>query len=279
MTGTYVPRDPGPNPNISDHPPWRLFAVLGAGFVGVVLVLWFVLGAIGGFVARQLPDSLEQKLGSVLAVERMQATRPELVAARGHLQGIVDRMSEQLPERELPYRVVVIDDPTVNAAAVPGGWILVFRGLLDSVESENELAMILGHELAHHVHRDHLEHMGRRLVVGAALNAVLGGTTGLEGLGQAGIQGLSLKMSRDDEREADALGLELLQATYGHVGGSTDFFERMIRSDSSEALAWLQTHPLSAERVQRLRDLAAERGYPVAGPRPLPDFPTDPSTP
>jgi predicted Zn-dependent protease len=272
VTGTYIPNDPGPNPNISDTPPWRLFAVLGAGFVLMILVLWFALGAIAGAVAQRVPDAMEARLGSLFDVERLQGQQPELLAARVHLQAMVDVMARELPERALRYRVVVLDDTTVNAAALPGGWILVFAGLIESAESENELAMVIGHELAHHVHRDHLEGLGRRLVVGAVINAIFGGTAGLDQISRLGVEGLSLRMSRDDEREADALALELLVATYGHVGGATDFFARLVDRDPSARLAWLQTHPLSIERIRRIEALAAERGYRFGATRPLPDF-------
>ena len=276
MSTNYVPRDPGPNPNITGDPPWRLMAILAGGFVGVIVIAWFVLGWVGGALAKQVPDGIEAKLGAMIDVERMQSDDPALLAAREHLQDIVDVMAAELPPRELPYRVIVIDEPTVNAAAVPGGGILVFRGLLDGATSENEIAMILGHEIAHHHHRDHLERLGRQLVVGAALNAILGGTNGLEQLGQLGVEGLSRQMGRDDEREADVLALDLLHATYGHVGGATAFFERMVEHDSPEALAWVSTHPLSAERIDRIVELAAERGYRFGETRPLPDFASTP---
>lgn len=272
MNAPYVPNDPGPNPNIVDAPPWRLLAILAGGFVGVLLVAWFVLGWIGGALAKQVPDGVEEKLGRMIQVERMQSDDPVLQATRDHLQQIVDTMAATLPERDLQYRVIVVDDPTVNAAAVPGGSILVFRGLLDGATSENEIAMILGHEIAHHHYRDHLERLGRQLVVGAVLNAILGGTAGLEQIGQLGVEGLSRQMGRDDEREADALALDLLFATYGHVGGATAFFERMIEHDTSEALAWVSTHPLSSERIDRIVEIADERGYRFGDTRPLPDF-------
>lgn len=156
MSVPYLPGDPGPNPNITPRPPWRVLLILGGGFLGVLLIAWFVLGWIGGALAKQLPDDVEMKLGRLMPVEQMQSDAPRWTAMRDHLQEIVDTMATSLPPRELSYRVVVIDEATVNAAAVPGGAILVFRGLLDGATSENEVAMILGHELAHHHHRDHL---------------------------------------------------------------------------------------------------------------------------
>jgi len=268
----YVPSDPGPNPNISDAPPWRMVALLAGGFVAVLVVAWLVLGWIGGALATRIPDDVERRLGEVFSVETMQGQDPVSLAARDHLQDIVDAMATHLPARGLRYRVVVVDDPAVNAAAVPGGGILVFRGLLDAAESENEIAMVLGHEIAHHHHRDHLERMGRQVVVGTVLNAIFGGTTGLEQLSRVGTEGFERKMGRDDERAADALALELLNATYGHVGGATDFFERMVHRDGSAALAWLRTHPMSTERIERIRSTAREHGYRFGRPEPLPDF-------
>lgn len=272
MSVPYVPGDPGPNPNISDSPPWRLVAILAAGFVAVLLIAWFVLGWVGGALAKQVPDGVEAKLAELVPAERMQGTSAEALAMRDHLQGIVDIMAAELPPRAFPYRVVTVDSPTVNAAAVPGGAILIFRGLLDGATSENEIAMILGHEIAHHHHRDHLERLGRTLVVGAVLNAIFGGTSGLESIGNLGVEGLSRQMGRDDEREADELALDLLYAVYGHVGGATAFFERMVDQDVDSSLAWLSTHPLSAERIDRIVARAAERGYRFGETRPLPRF-------
>ena len=277
MSTPYVPNDPGPNPNIANDPPWRLVAILGGGFIAVILAAWFVLGWIGGSLAKQVPDGVEQRLGEFIPVEQMQGQSPELLAARDHLQGIVDVMATELPPRELPYRVIVVEDPTVNAAAVPGGAILVFRGLLDGATSENEVAMILGHEIAHHHHRDLLERLGRQLVVAAVLSSIFGDGGGLEQLGGLGVEGLSRKMGRDDEREADELALDLLDAVYGHVGGSTAFFERMLEDDVDGLMKWASTHPLSAERIDRIIEIAGERGYRFGETQPLPSFESAPT--
>ena len=272
MTGNYVARDPGPNPNISSTPPWRAFLVLGAGFLVVLALVWFGLGAVAGAVAKRLPDGFEARLAALTPVEALQSDRPEDRAARDHLQGIVDAMAAQLPTRDFEYRVIVVDDDLVNAAAIPGGSILVFRGLLDAVESENELAMVLGHELAHHVHRDPLERLGRSLVVAVALDAILGGNRGLRALGELSVEGAGLRMSRGDEREADELGLELLVGTYGHAGGSTDFFSRLAGAEGDATVDWLRTHPLSRDRVDRIARTAAERGYRFDPVEALPRF-------
>lgn len=251
MNTPYVARDPGPNPNISTAPPVKTFLILASAAMVIVLVAWSILGALVGVVARSVPDQLEARLGELFMLETLQD--PEWYAARQEIQAIVDDLASQLPEREFRYQVIVHANPVPNAFAAPGGTIIVHSGLITVVESENELAMVLAHELAHHVHRDHLEGMGRGLVLAVVLNAALGGNSGLDTLTGAGTQGLALKMSRDDEREADQLGLLLLEGRYGHVGGAMDFFQRVGDQPGGRAATWLSTHPLSSDRVERIR--------------------------
>lgn len=267
MSTPYVARDPGSNPNISSTPPLKLFVLLGSGAILIVLIAWLILGALVGVVARQIPDGFESELGALFAIEALQDD--DWIPAQLELQHIVDGLAAPLPEREFSYRVIVIDDPVANAAAVPGGGILVYSGLLQQAESENEVAMVLAHELAHHAHRDHLEGLGRGLVLAVIMNAVFGSSSGLERLSGAGAQGLALKMSRDDEREADRLGLLLVEEQYGHVGGALDFFVRDDDRPGGRGASWFRTHPLSSDRIERLHDAIETHGYAVREPTPL----------
>ena len=267
MSTPYVSREPGSNPNVSSTPPLRIFVRLGVAALLIVFLAWLLLGALVGAVARQIPDSLEAELGSLFAIEDLQA--PDWIPAQQELQGIVDNLATRLPAREFPYRVIVIDDPVANAAAVPGGGILVYSGLLRQAESENEVAMVLAHELAHHAHRDHLEGLGRGLVLAVIVNAVFGSSSGLERLSGVGAQGLALKMNRDDEREADRLGLLLVAEYYGHVGGALDFFLRAGDRPGGRTASWFSTHPLGSNRLDLLYDAIATHGYAVREPEPL----------
>ena len=165
--------------------------------------------------------------------------------------------------------MIVHENEVPNAFAAPGGMIVVNSGLLTFAQSENEVAMVLAHELAHHVNRDHLEGMGRGLVLAVILNAVLGGNSGLDQITGAGAQGLALKMSRDDERDADRLGLLLLEGRYGHVGGALDFFLRIGDQPGGRPATWLSTHPLSSDRIDRMEEEIETHHYAVADPAPL----------
>jgi len=264
----YRARVPGRNPNLSDRPPWREFSIVAGVVVGIALVVYLILGWLAGVVATRIPPATEQRWGDLLTGTMPFPTDFDH-PARLPLQELADQLALPVADRAPRLVVHVVPGSTVNAAALPGGHILVFEGLLADVASQNELAMILAHEVAHHVHRDHLRQMGRSLLVLVASHVLLGpdSLTGQLLTGSADL--LDLRYSRGQEAAADRLALRLLAEHYGHVGGSLDFFERHVDSDAP-ALRFLQSHPLSRDRVQRLREEARTEGYPWGDPAPLP---------
>jgi Zn-dependent protease with chaperone function len=190
----------------------------------------------------------------------------------------------------------VVDDPSPNAFALPGGWIIVTTGLLDRIRTENELAFVLGHELGHFRNRDHLRGLGRGVAWGI-VSATLGLGDGAASTLARVAGGLSNRhFDRDQESDADEVGLELLEAEYGHVGGATAVFTTVLaeegdrdgqdgpegspsdgappdaeREDDSldhavdVVAGWLSTHPANADRTARLARWAADRGYAAEG--------------
>jgi len=160
----------------------------------------------------------------------------------------------------LPYRFAVLDSPVVNAFAVPGGSVYVTRGILAMMSSEAELAAVLGHELGHvnarHSVRRYSEQMLAQigLVAGSVISQKF---AKYAGLASAGLQVLFLKYSRDDERQADALGVD-----YSRLGGynpadmAVTFaaLEKMgDLSGGSSLPGFLSTHPLSSERIKNVQ--------------------------
>lgn len=183
---------------------------------------------------------------------------------QGRLQGLVDSLASYWPENPYALRVEVMEDETPNAFAVPGGLIFVTEGLLDGAESENEVAFVLAHEIGHFEGRDHLRALGR--------SALLGLVLAVAGLGDGGFvshtsQFLGLRYGREQERDADAFGLGLVHAHYGHVAGCSAFFARIRKEMGAlgDLPSFVQTHPASQERIEALGDLAGERGYLTEG--------------
>ena len=174
-------------------------------------------------------------------------------------------------DRDLELRVFVVEGSMINAFATLGGYIFVFDGLIEAVDNENGLAMVLGHEIAHVHHRDPLLGTGRAMLIQLALSTFSG--NGLDpNTVNVGSDVLLNQYSRDQELAADALGLELVQSRYEHVGGATRLFE-IIRNDADDVqlAEFLSTHPDTGARIERIKSLTAERGWRVDEPTPYPD--------
>jgi len=174
-----------------------------------------------------------------------------------------------------PFEFFVIRDPMLNAFALPGGFIGVHSGLIRAARSESELAGVLAHEIAH-VTQSHLARMfgtqgqsQMAALLGLAV-AILASRSnpdvavGAAVAGQAaGIQ-QQLNYSRDFEREADRLGLDLLERAGFDPRGMASFFERLLqfgRLYENNAPAYLRTHPLTTERITDMENRIAQRPY------------------
>jgi predicted Zn-dependent protease len=153
--------------------------------------------------------------------------------------------------------------------AFPGGLVAVTSGLLDQVESENELAFVLGHEIGHFRNRDHLRGIGRGMAFALVMGVLgLGGHGGAANLASLSGQLAARGFDRDQEADADRFGLELVEQEYGHVAGALDFFERLPDPEASmgkEIVQYLATHPLSEDRIEALHALSLERGWSESG--------------
>ena len=249
----------------------QLFTLL-AFFVGtVVLVVWF-LGVLINQLVWWIPPSVEQQLGAIAVPTFEKLAKPS--ATQTELNQLLDRLERQLPEAQRQgwdYQVLYVPKPTVNALAIPGNRVIIYQGLLAKMGSENELMMVLGHELGHFAHRDHLRSLGRGVVLRVAIASVFGDLDSWSPIAVAGVEQLSqARFSQGQERQADAFGLELLYQAYGHVAGATDFFVRLGQEQGRRVIDFMASHPAPPERVRRLEQLIEQRQYPVAGLAPLP---------
>jgi predicted Zn-dependent protease len=194
------------------------------------------------------------------------------------LQAYVQRLGAQLAaaaERpDLPWTFRVVDDPTPNAFALPGGFIFFTRGMMNLMDSEAELITVLGHEIGHVTARHSVTQLTRGQLANLGLG--VGGILfpELQPFGQvasAGLDLLFLKYGRGAERQADDLAFRYaLEAGYD-VGEADDIFlslQRMGELEERSALpTWLSTHPAPEERVERFRQRQAELGARQDEPR------------
>ncbi len=194
---------------------------------------------------------------------------PKLTA---YIRDIGETMIPYTHRPQLEYHFAVLDTPVVNAFAVPGGYIYVTRGLLAMMNSEAELAAVIGHELGHVNARHSMRKMSQLMLVqvGLAVGSAISETVqDLSGLTSVGIQLLFLKFSRDDERQADQLGVEYSRAGQYNPAKMADFFltlQAMGDLSGGQSLpGFLSTHPMYDERIENTRGmvLAADSGLQI----------------
>ena len=257
----FEPRAPDPEVNVSKTHPLAEASTLFAGLVAILVVATLLIAFAVEILIRFVPVEREVALFSGWQpATDVSADGPQADATDALLQRLVSHW----PDAGYEFRLLIDESADPNAMALPGGIIIVTRGLLNSVSSENSLAFVLGHELGHFRNRDHIRQLGR----GAAISLFVGAFGNSGGAISTSVADLTLRgFSREQERAADAFGLTLLQAEYGHVEGATHFFE-MIDADRGDGVRfdnYLGTHPDPAQRVGALRELAADAGWLTTG--------------
>ncbi len=258
----YTPRRITENVNISKTSPLREFFTLLLGILAFLVGVYFLLGLAVNLIAPRISTGLEDRLASLFTA--YYAAEEAESPVQAHLQALLDDLAAAADQHNRSYQVHVIVDPMVNAVALPGGHIVLYSGLLDQVRSENEVAMILGHELGHFANRDHLKGLGRGLVLVALSAAILGVDSKASQMLQSLLVTTEMRFSRKQELLADAWGLELLVRKYGHAGGATDFFRRVHEKERGKRFAYLfATHPYPEKRVRSLEMFIRERQIPV----------------
>ncbi len=187
------------------------------------------------------------------------------------LQNYVSEIGLALAARSekpnLPWSFKVVDDPIVNAFALPGGFIYMTRGILGYFNSEAEMAAVLGHEIGHVTGRHSAEQISRAQV--AQLGLGLGSVFVPEIAAYGDVLGLGLglmflRFGRDDERQADDLGLRYMERGGYDPSEMVDVFVMLGRvseaAGGSSLPSWLSTHPDPGERSERITAAIAGGG-------------------
>jgi len=248
--------------------------LMGTGAVWLFcLGLFFTGPALFSFVAELLPRSWEEHLGRSARdnIVDMLVRLPgvcginEEATQDPNLKMLLARLEQGAPTRDYTFDLLVLDADFVNAFALPGGYMLVSTGLIKASQSPDELAGVLAHEMAHITARHGTQRLLREYAWAFFARLLIGGGDGLVTY-LAGSM-ITSAFDRDDEREADAKGVERLLGAGINPLGLADFFARLEkeearggRSTGRKILSYVASHPELAERRENIRRAMQEAG-------------------
>jgi predicted Zn-dependent protease len=182
-----------------------------------------------------------------------------------HLRRITDAIlnSGQVRYRkEFPWQVKIIhNDSILNAFCAPGGYIYVYTGIIKFLDTEDQLAGVMAHEIAHADRRHSTNNLTKMYGIAALTDIVLGKNQNRLTQIAQGLVGL--QFSRNHERDADNQSVIYLCNTEYEANGAAGFFEKMLQMRAAEPPAFLSTHPASASRVRDINAAARARNCPA----------------
>jgi len=186
-------------------------------------------------------------------------------ALQAYIQTIGKRLAATSERPNLPWTFRVVDDPAVNAFAVPGGFVYVTRGILAHMNNEAQLATVVGHEIGHVTARHTAAEMSKEQV--ATLGLVVGSIASKQvaqyaGVAQQALGVLFLKFSRDNENQADELGVRYSsRANFDsrEMVNVMKVLDRLSATEGGRLPEWLSTHPNPGNRVEHISSLISKQ--------------------
>jgi predicted Zn-dependent protease len=230
---------------------------------------------LGDYAQSVLTPLQEQRLGEEAMREiRASNSLVDDIEITDYISSLGYKLVTNSPDNRQTFTFFVLSDPTINAFALPGGFVGIHTGLIQSTRSESELASVMSHEIGHVVQR----HMARMMaeqkrntlpsmaLMAASLLLALGSPQLGQGAlisTEAGLMQHSLTFSRENEQEADRIGMQILDKSGFDTRAMPTFFETLLKSErfDGDAPSFLRTHPLSTERISDMRNRAEQTPY------------------
>ncbi len=255
-----------------------LAAVLALVSSAPLSALAQLLPDLGDASSADLPLQLERRIGESI-VRDIRQRDPSYVddpEVADYLGSLGARLLSVAPGARFDFEFFVIRDASINAFALPGGYIGVHTGLITASDSESEVASVLAHEIAHVTQRHIARMLGFQkqaqlpMMVAMVAAVLLGGSRpdlagGITAAAQAGAVQSQLGYSRDFEREADRIGFQTLSAAGFDVRAMPTFFEKMQRYtrilDDGRVPGYLRSHPVTTERIADSQGRASGEPY------------------
>jgi predicted Zn-dependent protease len=227
---------------------------------GILLCLLFtgcvVNPATGENQLLLIGENKEMEIGSTYSpeVEKQLGGRLQNESIQNYVNSIGQKIVAQTHMADKTFRFTAVNDGSLNAVAMPGGYIFITKGLLQKLENEAQLAAVLGHEIAHVTAKHSAEAMSKDIGFSLILSVAIDENTakGIETIAKVGKQMISLKYSRDDELQADSLGAVYIKKAGYYSGGMLEVIEILEKQSKSKSIEFFSTHPNPYNRKANL---------------------------
>lgn len=188
-----------------------------------------------------------------------------------YVENVGIRLARASERPNLPWHFAVVDEPAINAFALPGGYIYITRGILPFLDDEAQLAGVLGHEIGHVTARHAAQQYTKATTAGIGvtlLSIFVPEARPFQNITETALGVLFLKYSRDDEVQADGLGVQYTARSGWDPHGVAGMLTTLARLDEADGTRrgvpnWLMTHPAPADRVQKVQTAIAKAAVPV----------------
>src|SRR5918995_584630 len=214
-----------------------------------------------------MSEAQEVQLGQEMDVQvRREMGLYDDAALQRYVESIGMRLARASERPALPWHFAVVDEPAINAFALPGGYIYLTRGILPFLDNEAQLAGVLGHEIGHVTARHSAQQYTQATTAGVGLTLLsifVPEARPFQGMAEQALGVLFLKHGRDDELQADRLGVQYTGKTGWNPGGVAGMLQTLQRLDEATGSRkgvpnWLSTHPAPADRVQQVQRFIEE---------------------
>jgi Zn-dependent protease with chaperone function len=261
----YKAKVPKENHNISHKQPLKEILSLLVGIAAFILVIYIILGFLIDTTVDSISTETEIAIYEALRSDELLSSDEASTENEKNTRALLSGLLE-CSDLGYSIQLSVNESNIVNAYALPSGDIVIFQGLLDKVSSENGLAFVLAHEIAHFKNRDHLRALGRVVII-VAISAFFGGQdTDVSTIMSPLVNFETAQYSQQRESKADEVALDILNCHYGHVGGATEFFALIAQPKETMDFSithYFSSHPEAETRIASIQRLGEEKGYEV----------------
>jgi len=267
----YTARQPETNVNVTLTSPLKEFFILTGVLLGLAIFIYLILGLAVDLIVPHISPDLEEKMASHFVGSF--DTRDNDSEKAAYVQSLIEAMQSRCTKLPYQFTIHVRKGSVANALAMPGGHVIIFTELLDTVMSENELAFVLAHEMGHYANRDHLRGVGRRFVFMTMSVFLFGPDSSVSKMLAHSLNLTELNFSREQEYRADEFAVITLNCAYGHANGATDFFEKIPKErDPGKFGHYFASHPENRRRISRINNIIQTKEFKLAERKPLPDI-------